>query len=178
MNNIIKSLDIASTNIVAKVVIGVLLLFAGSQINIPLKPVPMNLATISVMIIGLYYSPKEASISLISYLLMGIMGLPVFNNFNGGVIYFVGTTGGYLVGYAVAAIVMSYLRYNFSVRSIVIPCVIGQSIIFAFGVSWLSTFTGINNAVNAGFIIYIIPGFVKIMLLCAAINFIEKGKVK
>lgn len=169
--------NIKLNSLAAKLIIAVSLLSGMSQINIPMHPVPVNLATIAVMLVGLFYSSKEAFLSLFSYLLLGIIGAPVFNNYSGGIGYFLGFTGGYLLGYLFAAVCMAFLRETFfgtkeiNIFNIFILCVIGQSLIFLCGVLWLAGFIGFHKAVYSGFFVFIIPGFLKIFILSGIIKY-------
>jgi len=76
-----------------------------SQITIPLQPVPINLALLSVYVCGALLGPKYGTFAIAAYVLAGAAGLPVFNVFTGGVGILVGKTGGYLIGYVAAALI-------------------------------------------------------------------------
>ena len=74
-----------------------------SQIAIPIQPVPVNLATFSVFVAGGVLGAKRGAISQAVYVLLGVIGLPVFSSFSGGMGILFGPTGGYIVGYVAAA---------------------------------------------------------------------------
>ena len=76
-----------------------------SFITIPLgfTPVPINLATLGVFLTGGILGKKYGSISLIVYILLGAVGVPVFAGFKGGLGVLAGPTGGYIIGYLAAA---------------------------------------------------------------------------
>ena len=74
-----------------------------SQIAIPIQPVPVNLATFSVFVAGGVLGAKRGAISQAAYVLLGVIGLPVFASFSGGMGILLGPTGGYIVGYVAAA---------------------------------------------------------------------------
>lgn len=78
------------------------LMIVGSYIRIPVGPVPIVLANMFAVLAGLLLGPVWGSASVGLYLLLGLIGLPVFSG-GGGPAYFAGPTGGYLVGYAAAA---------------------------------------------------------------------------
>lgn len=82
-----------------------------SQIAIPLPftPVPINLATLSVFLSGIFLGAKYGTLSQIVYLLLGLVGLPVFSHFSSGPAIVFGPTGGYLIGYALAAFLIGLL---------------------------------------------------------------------
>ena len=93
---------------------GVVLLFAASQIEIPLQPVPITLQTVAVMLIGLTYTPRRALESLLIWLGFAAAGFPVLTGFNGGFAYLTGSTFGYLLGFVMSAYVMATLKKTFS----------------------------------------------------------------
>lgn len=145
--------------------IGIMLLFSCSQIQIPLKPVPITLQTLAVMLISLTYKPRQAFEVVFSYLLLGAAGAPVFSDFSGGFTYFMGPTGGYLAGFLVAAPLISVLFSKSTSKSwlvIFMSCLVGQAIIYFCGVVWLAQFTGFDVAIKVGVLPFIFTGLVKI----------------
>lgn len=79
---------------------------ACSWISVPLPftPVPINLATLAVFLAGGLLGAKYGSISIIIYVLLGAIGVPVFHSFTGGIGIITGPTGGYIIGYIPAAL--------------------------------------------------------------------------
>ena len=77
----------------------VLCVFAPFTIPIPVSPVPFSLATVAVYLAGALLGAKKGTACVIVYLLLGMMGIPVFSGVSGGVGVLLGPTGGYLVGY-------------------------------------------------------------------------------
>ena len=82
-----------------------------SQISIPLPftPVPINLAMVSVFMAGALLGAKRGAISQVVYVIIGIIGVPVFASFTAGIGIVVGPTGGYIAGYIVAAIIVGII---------------------------------------------------------------------
>ncbi len=82
-----------------------------SFITIPLgfTPIPINLATLGVFLTGGILGKKYGSISLIVYILLGAVGVPVFAGFKGGLGVLAGPTGGYIIGYLAAAFLTGLL---------------------------------------------------------------------
>lgn len=172
VQSIQKTLGATRTEIF-KIGIGVILLFACAQITIPLQPVPITLHTLAVLLIGLTYTPREALVTLSTYLGLGAVGLPVFASYHGGVIWLFGKTGGYLFGFLVAAVVMSLIQQSLKQRGwlqVLLTCVVGQSIIYVMGVAWLATFIGLKAAIAAGVVPFIVPGLIKAGLLTAVLH--------
>ncbi|OJW47572.1 MAG: hypothetical protein BGO67_04290 [Alphaproteobacteria bacterium 41-28] len=158
---------------------GVLLLFAVSQVEIPLKPVPINLLTVGVMLIGLTYTPRRALESHLVWIGLAAAGFPVLAGFSGGLDRLVGPTGGYILGCATSAVLMSVLKEKFSLNSWisdVLLCGLGTIIVFILGVAWLSQLVGFTNALMHGLVPFILPGIVKAGLLCTALQILRHYK--
>lgn len=160
---------------IVKVLLGIIALFAASQIIIPIKPVPITLQTIIVCIIGLTYNPKLSFMTVFIYIIAGIIGLPMFNKFSSGLSHFTGQSGGYLLGFLVAAPLMSYLRNFFtsSVTGIIASCFLAHFVIYLLGISWLATFIGFKQAVYSGLIVYIPTGVAKILIFSYLFSYVK-----
>ncbi len=168
----------ALIRLVVQISLGVLLLWAMSQISVPLKPVPMTLQTMGVMALGLLYHRRVAVYSVATYLVLGACGLPMLANGSGGIHHFFGPTGGYLLGFLAAVLTMTTLREYFksdSVFSLIFYCLLGTLVIYIFGISWLSVFIGVKQAVVLGLLPFLIPGFIKALLLSAAVRYVKKS---
>jgi biotin transport system substrate-specific component len=158
-------------------IIGVGLLFLCGQISIPLSPVPITLQTAAVLFIGLTFSKADALRSICSYLALGAMGAPVFANFSGGFLKIMGPTGGYLLGFLAAIWIMCALRERiekFEMKEMVLISLIGNSVIYLIGVPWLGKFVGMDMAMSAGLMPFILPGVVKAVLVASAVRYTGK----
>ena len=80
-----------------------------SQIQIPLAVIPINLALFAVHLCAALREKRYAALSMAVYLLMGLVGLPVFVGFQGGAGVLFGRTGGYIIGYVASAYVTALL---------------------------------------------------------------------
>lgn len=160
---------------------GVLLLFAASQIEIPLNPIPITLQTISVMLIGLTYSPRKAVETHLLWIGLGAAGVPVFAGLGSGVAHFSGPTAGYLVGFILSSYVMASIKEKYELNSILsdaMLCLLGTVIVFACGVIWLSQLIGNMDALMFGVVPFIIPGVVKAGILCSALQILRHFRAK
>lgn len=158
---------------------GITLLFAASQIEIPLKPVPITLQTVAVMLIGLTYTPRHALQSILIWLGLVAAGFPLLSGFSGGIACLVGPTAGYLAGFVVSASLMAILKQKFFLNSWisdVLLCLMGTAILFSLGIAWLSHLVGFENAILHGVLPFILPGIVKAGLLCTALQIIRYYK--
>ncbi|WCR58577.1 biotin transporter BioY [Wolbachia endosymbiont of Ctenocephalides felis wCfeJ] len=157
----------------------VLLLFLTAQISIPLQPVPITLQSLGVMLIGLKFNRGTAFYSVLTYLLLGAAGLPIFADFLGGYNVFIRPVGGYLIGFLAAVIVMGKVNESLSSKCVSLmrnslSCLAGTATIFICGVSWLAIHVGLKQAIVAGVLPFILPGLVKIFLLVAALQYLKK----
>lgn len=86
-------------------------LAVASWISVPLPftPIPINLATLAVSLTGALLGYKYGSLSVLVYLLLGAVGVPVFAGFTGGLGHIAGPTGGYIVGYLTSAFICSLI---------------------------------------------------------------------
>ena len=98
-----------STRSLSYIAIGAALIAVLSQIIIPAGPVPFTLQTTAVGLIASLYKSKEASLSVIFYLLLGAIGLPVFAGGSGGFQALFGATGGFLWGFILYGFITSSL---------------------------------------------------------------------
>jgi len=92
--------------------IGTLLMAISAKINVPFYPVPMTMQTFVVLSIGMAYGWRLGGATLLLYLAEGAMGLPVFAGTPEkgiGLAYMMGPTGGYLIGFVLAATIVGYL---------------------------------------------------------------------
>jgi biotin transport system substrate-specific component len=159
-----------------QIALGILLLFACSQISIPLQPVPITLQTVAVMLIALTYNQDLGLKTIISYISLGALGAPVFAGFSGGISILFGPTGGYLFGFIAAVLVIIYTKRFLFVRSFIgalIACLIGNIVIFACGITWLSTIVGFEQAIKAGLLPFILPGIIKSISLAMLLRTIH-----
>ena len=127
---------------VLAVLAGTALLAASARIRIELgfSPVPITGQTFAVLLVGAVYGSRLGSATLLAYLAEGIGGLPVFAGGASGWAYFTGPTGGYLVGFVVAAYAVGWLAergWDRSAVTMAIAMVVGNVLIYVPGVAWL-----------------------------------------
>ena len=122
------------------IVTGTILLTLSAKIAVPFYPVPMTLQTLLVLFIGLTYGRILAPLTVALYLFQGAIGLPVYAN-GGGVVYLLGPTGGYLIGFLVAVIILSQLSnigWNRNYALTLVSLMVGTITIFSCGLLQLS----------------------------------------
>ncbi|MGM4905559.1 biotin transporter BioY [Tardiphaga sp. 866_E4_N2_1] len=120
---------------------GVALLAVSAKINLPLPYVPMTLQTLVVLMIGAVYGWRLGTLTIIAYLAVGALGLPVFAGPVGGLKPLTGATAGFLSGFVVAAFITGWFSERGWDRSMVrlfVAMAIGHIVIMAMGFAWLA----------------------------------------
>lgn len=127
------------------VVLGIaaLTVMAKTQVFLPGNPVPITLGTLGVLTIGAGYGARLGLVTVLGYLALGAMGATVFAGEEAGLTYMMGGTGGYLVGYALAAVALGYfarLGWDRSVALMAVAMLVGNALIYVPGLLWLNGF--------------------------------------
>lgn len=126
---------------------------AWIKIPLPFTPVPFTLQVFFVLLAGIVLGPSRGAASLLVYLLLGVVGLPVFAGGSAGIGVIFGPTGGYLISYPIAAAVTGFLsKSNRPTALKAIAPFLGIVIIYALGVAQLAAVKkiGLVPAVVAG----------------------------
>jgi biotin transport system substrate-specific component len=141
-----------------------------AQVAIPVagSPVPITGQTLAVVIAGAALGSRRGMLSQLLYVVAGLF-LPVYSDGASGLDVIWGATGGYLIGFIVAAWIVGRMAEGGADRrfgSATIAFALGQLSIFAIGVPWLKVSTGMDwaTAIHDGFTIFIIGGIVKAAL--------------
>jgi biotin transport system substrate-specific component len=116
---------------------------AGAYISIPIGPVPLALTNLFAVLGGLLLGPLWGGASVLVYLFIGALGFPVFSGGRGGLAHLAGPTGGYLVGYALAAVLAGCLARRRSWLGSILGSGLGFALVLALGGSFLKLQTGI-----------------------------------
>ena len=129
-------------------------LAASAHVAIPFWPVPMTMESGTVLLLGAAYGSGLAEATLLAYLAAGALGLPVFAT-GAGLAYLAGPTGGYLLGFLLAASFMGFCASRGWMRGVVGTVAAfagGTVIIYALGLAWLSVLLGAHKAVALGLV--------------------------
>jgi biotin transport system substrate-specific component len=131
------------------------------SIPLPFSPVPVSGQSLGIMLAGSILSAKQAAFSVLTFVLIGAAGVPVFSGLTGGIGVVIGPRGGYYLGFLVGAIVIALLRGQSSNpwRLALANLIGGIGVVYLFGAGWLSFVTGmgLEKAVMAG-VLPFIPG--------------------
>lgn len=135
--------------------VGVGLLTLSAKVSVPFYPVPMTLQTLAVLLIGAAYGWRLGAATVLLYLAHGVLGAPVFaNTMAAGPAYFVGPTGGFLIGFVASAAIVGFAIERGAARSVLFlagAMLLAQVTVFALGALWLSQFAQLaSGAVGVG----------------------------
>ncbi len=136
------------TMIITKITLMTAFLVVASYIVIPLPfaVASISLQTLAINLIALLLSPYQAGSSIFLYVLLGAIGIPVFNGGKGGVSYLMGPTGGFFIGFIVAVVLISLLKgKKYSIlRYILVTVCVGIPVIYLFAIGWMMAVTGLS----------------------------------
>ena len=109
------------------------------SIQIPGTPVPISFTNLAIYITLYVLGMKDGTISYLIYLLLGVVGLPIFSSFTGGPAKLAGPTGGYLIGFIFMALIAGFFIDRFPKKYWfhVIGMVLGTAVCYLFGTVWL-----------------------------------------
>lgn len=148
-----------------------------SQLAIPLT-VPINLALFAVHLAGALLGAKWGVLSMLVYVLLGLVGVPVFASFGSGPAILFGKTGGYILGYVLCAAIVGFLssRFGRSLPKLCAYMVLGVAVCYAFGTVWFMFVTGMSLSLSLTYcVIPFLPGdAVKIALAALLALRLEK----
>jgi len=148
----------------------------SAQVSIPLKPVPFTLQTMIVLLAGAFLGAKNGAYSMLLYIFLGAIGLPVFAQTSDGTIGFarlLGPTGGYLLAFPIAAYLVGYFtEKNQKYSTIVISMFVAELVVILVGTFYLyaAYLHNLMDAVKAGAAIFTLWMVIKI-IAAAAIYF-------
>jgi biotin transport system substrate-specific component len=143
---------------VVLVALGTALLTLSAKVNLPLPYVPMTLQTLIVVVIGAAYGWRLGGVTLLAYLAVGAIGLPVFAGPVGGLAPLTGPTAGYLYGFVAAAVVTGWLSergWDRSMLLLFVAMALGHLLILCAGFAWLAF--GMKLGVEKAWLVGIAP---------------------
>lgn len=143
-----------------------------SWISIPMT-IPFTLQTFAVCLATALLGTKRGTVTVLVYILLGLVGVPVFSGFKGGVSVLLGPTGGYIIGFIFTAIVVGLItdKINKSVPVLALAMILGIFVCYLFGTFWfVNVYTKTKEPVSIATALswcvfpYLIPDACKIAL--------------
>lgn len=166
-------------NNIALIATGVAVVSATALIEIPMWPVPVSGQTLGVMLVGATLGAWRGAVSLLSYMLLGLAGLPIFAGGTGGLIALAKPSFGFIIGFIAAAAFIGWLaERNWDKRPILsLFAFLGASIVpFLFGIPYMGMILGtmglptdIGSLLAFGFYPFIIGGIVKWLIAASVL---------
>ncbi len=154
---------------------GTALMTLCAKIQVPFYPVPMTMGTLAVLMIGMSYGWRLATATLLLYMAEGAAGLPVFAGTPEkgiGLAYMMGGTGGYLIGYVLAAAACGWLAergWDRHFGSTVLIMLVGNALIYIPGLVWLGALYGWDKPILEWGLMPFVLGDVTKLALAAAL---------
>ena len=156
----------------AYIAIFAVLIAICSWISIPMT-VPFTLQTFGVFMAVGVLGGKRGSLAVLVYILLGVIGVPVFAGFSGGLGILLNNTGGYIIGFLFSALVMWAMEKLPGKKAVmqIVSMIVGLIVCYAFGTAWfMIVYSRANGAVGLATVLgwcvipFIIPDIIKIVL--------------
>lgn len=146
----------------------VLCIMAPLAVPIPLSPVPLSMTNLVLYLILYILGTRIACISYLVYLLIGLLGLPVFSGFTGGAGKLAGPTGGYLLGFLFMILISGWFidRWHERLGVCIAAMLLGMALCYLFGTLWLAWQAGMSfaGAWAVGVLPFLLGDVLKILL--------------
>lgn len=157
-----KTIDIVTVSLAAA------LMCICSWIQIP-SAVPFTLQTFAVFFIALVLGARKGLAAMLIYILLGIVGLPVFSGFQSGAGALLGATGGFVMGFVLSVLIvgLSADRKGLSLPFVIIGLTVGVAVCYVTGTLWYAFVYGDGNILGAMAVCvvpFIIPDIIKVTL--------------
>jgi len=137
-----------------------------AQLRFEIGVVPITAQTFAVLLAGALLGSKRGAFSQITYLLGGLIGLPLFAR-GGGVSYLLSPTFGYIVGFILASFFIGLLcerGFDRRVETAILAMLGGNLLIYLPGLLWLARFVSIDSLLTVGFYPFLLGDLLKILL--------------
>jgi biotin transport system substrate-specific component len=166
-------------------VVGSLFLWVCAKIQVPFYPVPLTMGTFGVLAVGMAYGWRLGAVTVLLYLAEGAMGLPVFAGTPEkgiGLAYMAGPTGGYLVGYVLAAAACGWLAergWDRNVLTAALAMLVGNVVLYLPGLLWLGVLFGWDKPIlEWGLTPFLLGDLLKLALVAAGLPLAWKALSK
>lgn len=150
----------------------IMIVLSPISIPLPVIPVPVTLSVLAIFLTSAILSKWQAVTVQLVYILLGVVGLPVFSNFSGGLGKLLGPTGGYIIAYPFMAFIIAFIaeragKKSFGVLLLGMAC--SLVVCYAIGTSWLafSAHMSFGAALTAAVVPFVIPDTLKALAASA-----------
>ena len=139
-----------------------------APLSLPIGPVPISLTNLVIYFSLYILGMKKGTISYLIYLLIGLVGIPVFSSFTGGPGKLFGPTGGYLIGFIPLALIAGFFIDHYRDKKVLcfIGMILGTAVCYALGTAWLAfqAHMTFQAALMDGVILFLPGDFIKMIL--------------
>lgn len=153
-----------------RILVGLIVLVVFAQFQIELNILEVNIPvtgqSLAVLLVAYVLGLKEGVITISLYLIIGLIGLPVFADGGNGISAFTGNSGGYLIGFLFGGILCGLLSEKLTNTFInaLLAALLGTLVILVFGVTRLAFNLGVSDALLYGFNPFVLGGVIKVIL--------------
>jgi len=145
-----------------------------AKLKVEIGPVPITMQTFAVLISGALLGSKRGALSQITYLLMGLAGIPWFSR-GGGMSYVFSPTFGYILSFVLAAFFVGFLcerGFDRKIETAILAMIFGNILIYLPGLLWLARFIGFEKVLLVGFYPFILGDLIKLFLASLILPFV------
>lgn len=166
-----KNVIVARTKWVWLPLLGAALLTASSYAAVPMYPVPITAQTLTVLLLGVFAGPRWGAFTVLIWIVLAAIGLPVLSGGTGGIEALTGPTAGYIAAFPIAAGMAGYSVRAMSKRPVKLTIVFIalHGFILCLGWTWLLRFVGPTAALESGVTPFVIGAVAKSILAVAVI---------
>ena len=171
-----------STSTIAMIALMTAVTCILGPLSVPIGPVPISLTNLAIYFTVILLGWKKGTVSYVIYLLIGLVGVPVFSSFSAGPAKLFGPTGGYLIGFIFLAMISGWFIEKFPGKRVMyfVGMVLGTAVCYALGTAWLAyeaemTF---QAALMAGVIPFTIGDIAKMIVAIIVAPMIKNPLVK
>ena len=155
----------------------------AAKLKIEIGAVPITMQTFAVLLSGALLGSRRGMASQLTYLLMGLAGLPWFAR-GGGIQYIMSPTFGYIIGFVLAAYFIGWIcerGFDRQLKTAILAMLFGNIILYIPGLFWLAKFVGLGKVLSIGFYPFVIGDLLKIFLAGSILpigwKFIKRSKL-
>ena len=152
-----------------------------AQIIIPIPLIPITGQTLAIGLVVTILGLKHGTYAVLLYILLGAIGLPVFQSFTGGLGILFGPTGGYIIGFIPTALVIGFYleKTRLTFTHALVANILGMLVTLVFGAVWLKYVAELSwtGALLSGVIPFLIVGVIK-AILAAWVGVIIRQRLK
>lgn len=149
---------------------------------LPISPVPISLGVLGIYFAVMLLGWKLGTLSTILYIVLGLVGVPVFAGYSAGPQKLFGPTGGYIVGYIFLSLIAGFFidKFHKKIPMYIVGMVAGTIVLYAFGSGWLAVQANLTfgGALMAGVVPYIPADLIKMAIAIALGTVIKSRLIK